>query len=390
MRCHFAIFPVIQDHGGDLMKSKVFASVAIAPLLTSCALFNPSVGTARIEENNLDASGAQISLKLKIALQSKSEQLAYWQAGSTVVMAGLIGYGGYNVVTNGGSHQVAALMAGGAALYGTNSVLYKPSREGMYARAVSSIQCIDGAFSPFNTSTGRRLKNAIYELSPGTWSTLEPSFQSAYLVAKAYDLKYKQSVLQVATDLNVYLADMQPTPESTYRILTRAIGQQIIKPNMDLVSQAVTTGSQINTGGAADKASTSTKLGQLNNLVTNLYAWIDSIEIAHRSFNVNDVAACSGLSINFGIAGVTEGGVVSLGAGSTATYQIIDTSGKLVAYALPIDASDAGKVTTSITTSDGVFNLRLTATTRTTKPVRVTVKDNGKFGASVTFEVTVP
>lgn len=377
------------------MKSRVLASIVIAPLLTSCALFNPSVGTAKIEQQKLDASGAEISLLLKSELQSKSGQLAFWQAGSTVVMAGLIGYGGYKVVTDGGSHQVAALMAGGGALYGTNTVLYKPSREGMYARAVSSIQCVDGVFSPFNTATGLRLKSAIYKLSPSTWSTLDSSFQSAYSLATEYDLKYKQSVLQVVTDLNVYLADMQPTPESTYRILTRAIGQQITKPNKDQVSQAVTAESQtfaVNVAGdAKEKARAGTKLEiQLSNLVTSLYAWIDSIEGAHRSFNANDVAACSGLSINFGIAGVTEGSVVSLSAGSTATYQIIDTSGKLVAYAVPSDASDAGKVTTAITTSNGVFNLQLTATTKTTHPVRVTVKDNGKFGASVSFEVIVP
>lgn len=375
------------------MKSKVLASIVIAPLLTSCALFNPSVGTAKIEQKHPLASGAEISLLLKRALQSKSGQLAYWQAGSTMVMAGLIGYGGYKVVTDGGSHQVAALMAGGGALYGTNTVLYKPSREGMYARAVSSIQCIDGAFSPFNTATGLRLKSAIYELSPSTWSTLDSSFQSAYSLATEYDLKYKQSVLQVATDLNVYLADMQPTPENTYRILTRAIGQQITKPNKDQVSQAVTAESQAfaaSVASDAKKARAETEFAiQLSNLVTSLYAWIDSIEEAHRSFNVNDVAACSGLSINFGIAGVTEGSVVSLSAGSTATYQIIDTSGKLVAYAVPSNASDAGKVTTAITTSNGVFNLQLTATTATTQPVRVTVKDNGKFGASVSFEVIV-
>lgn len=376
------------------MKSKVLASIMIAPLLTSCALFNPSVGTAKIEQQNPHASGAKISLLLKRALQSKSGQLAYWQAGSTVVMAGLIGYGGYNVVTDGGSHQVAALMAGGGALYGTNTVLYKPSREGMYARAVSSIQCIDGAFSPFNTATGLRLKSAIYELSPSTWSTLDSSFQSAYSLATEYDLKYKQSVLQVATDLNVYLADMQPSPENTYRILTRAIGQQITKPDNIQVSQAVTAESQTFAASVAsdakEKARTETKFAiKLSNLVTSLYAWIDSIEEAHRSFNANDVAACSGLSINFGIAGVAEGSVVSLSAGSTATYQIIDTSGKLVAYAVPSNASDAGKLTTAITTSNGVFNLQLTATTKTTQPVRVTVKDNGKFGASVSFEVIV-
>ncbi|UZE21768.1 hypothetical protein LOY67_17120 [Pseudomonas sp. B21-056] len=377
------------------MKNKVLASIVIAPLLTSCALFNPSVGTAKIEQDHLNASGADISLLLKRALQSKSGQLAYWQAGSTVVMAGLIGYGGYKVVTDGGSHQVAVLMAGGGALYGTNTVLYKPTREGMYARAVSSIQCIDGAFSPFNTATGLGLKSAIYTLSPSTWSRLDASFQSAYSLATEYDLKYKQSVLQVATDLNVYLADMQPTPESTYRILTRTIGQQITKPSKDQVSQAITAEGQAFaatvTGDANEKARASTDRAiELSNLVTRLYAWIDSIEEAHRSFNANDVAACSGLSINFGIAGVTEGSVVSLSAGSTATYQIIDTSGKLVAYAVPSDASDASKVTTAITTSNGVFNLQLTATTKTTQPVRVTVKDNGKFGASVSFEVKVP
>lgn len=377
------------------MNSKVLAGIVLCPLLTSCALFNPSLGTATIEQNHPGASGAEISLQLKRALQSKSGQLAYWQAGSTVMMAGLLGFGGYKVVTDGGSHQVAALMAGGGALYGTNLALYKPTREGMYARAVSSIQCIDGAFSPFNTATGLSLKDAIYRLSPTTWSTLDDSFQSAYSLASEYDHKYKQSVLQVATDLNVYLADMQPSPENTYRILTRAIGQQITKPDKGQVSQAITTQTSMFAsniaGSSMDKARASQERSiQLTNLVTRLYAWIDSVESAHRSFNANDVAACSGLSINFAIAGVTEGAAVTLSADSTATYQIIDTSGKLVAYALPIDASDAGKVTTAITTSDGVFNLRLTATTQTTKPVRVTVKDNGKLGASVTFEVTVP
>lgn len=381
------------------MKRLLLTGIVILPLLSSCALFNPAVNTGDIEHKYRHSSGSEVSIQLAKELQSKAGQLAWWQAGSTVAMAGMIGLGGYKVATEGGTHQIAALIAGSATLYGTNMALYKPTREQMYAKTVSSLKCIDVAFIGFDTAIGLYLKDEITKLSPATWETLDTSFIEAYAIAKRYDDQHKQLALQIVADLNVYLANMQPSPENTLGILKRSINQQITPIDQSQVQRVINNDTFTFAAVAGDNTETAkykvTKLAEhrrkLKTLVAEMTAWIQGIDKNQDTYDPNSIATCAGLNINFGIAGVAEGTTVSVAPGTTKTFQIIDTSGKLETFAIPRASNDAGTVSVSITTNNGIYNLQVTALPqKTTNPVGVTVKDNGKYGASVSFEVIVP
>jgi hypothetical protein len=87
-----------------------------AALLASCALFNPYVQSIAPETKT--ATGSQLASKIRMELQGKTNGLAYWQSGSSLALAGALGLGGYKAVTAGNGHQVAALAAGSASLYG--------------------------------------------------------------------------------------------------------------------------------------------------------------------------------------------------------------------------------------------------------------------------------
>jgi hypothetical protein len=235
-------------HGGSIVVVTAFQRIGImtirlvrllvmggAALLASCALFNPYVQSIAPETKT--ATGSQLASKIRMELQGKTNGLAYWQSGSSLALAGALGLGGYKAVTAGNGHQVAALAAGSASLYGFSAAQYKPTREQLYHRGVQAVMCVESIYERASLEEGNELIRRIAQLKAGSGAvsiTNAYSLYGAISRAKAFDRVYKEKLVEIVAALNNYLAALQPAPEVTYRIISDAIGSRRLFPSMDV------------------------------------------------------------------------------------------------------------------------------------------------------------
>ncbi|MFY1021500.1 hypothetical protein [Ectopseudomonas khazarica] len=211
------------------MALRGFALVPLCLSLSSCALFNPYVQNTQSVVDAVPRTGTNQAQRMKAEFKSKTNQLAYWQSGTAAAFAGALGLGGYRAVTGNHAHQVAALTAGSAALYGFSAAQYKPTKEQIYHRGVEAVVCLESIYEPSSVNTGLSLINKIHSIKvkKGTTITIdnEGSLLLAIRTAEQYDSNYRQSLSEVAASMNKYLASLQPPPEITYRIISDAIKQ---------------------------------------------------------------------------------------------------------------------------------------------------------------------
>lgn len=343
---------------------------AVIPFTSSCALLNPYVSTSKAERNAEGKSAKELSLELRGALEANARGLAYWQSGSTISIAGLLGLGGYKGITSGGSHQVAALAAGGAAVYGVNSALYNPSREERYLAAASALVCLDKVYAPFNWQYGQSL---MQKMTATKRQEVEPRASTALGVAYRYETSYRQNIIGIITQLNQQLAAQQPTADATFLRLSSAIQTPpTVAPPRQTEADKSTLCNEECTMASAE-----------------LSLWIATVISAHRDFDETSLTTCSVGEDSLAIAGTSEVGE-KIKVGQKLEFPILNTTGRLAAFVKPQDTADQSAISASITTSNGAYSLSVEGKTPSKKPIFVYVIDHGKGKATTgaRFEVT--
>lgn len=235
-------------------------SVAVLPtllMLSSCALFDPYIPSAEIEREVLierncpkepgrpeqpgqakptkgtetakpPCSVRALSQRYREAFQSNASTLVRTSSGSTVLLAGLLGFAGYKGVTGAGSHQVAALGAGAAVTYGVQGALYKPSREQIYQGGVQALECLDRLYGGFNSAEGEAL--AAPYLGKLGWTNYSPEYYATLSMVKQYETEYRYRVLDVPATINKLMAAQHPSAEQSYAFISSVISGSIPPP----------------------------------------------------------------------------------------------------------------------------------------------------------------
>jgi len=337
------------------MKASIATLSASAWLLSSCAVFNPYIPTANIDQGTQYAD--VLSQKLRSALQSKATQLAYWQSGSTVTLATLLGLGGYQAVTSGGAHHVAALAIGAATLYGANSAFYDPVREQTYHRAVLTLDCIDGTYRRYRVS---RIEGVAKELEvkyPEIYNSFRESYISARAKALEINQNYRLNLLVVADSVNSSLATLQPSAEATYQLLSGKINSVVKAPPASL---------KVFSRNDSDE------------LMAQLLEWIAMVESAPSDFDRDVNARCNFSSVGkLSLSGIEQNQLIVLNIGDVQQYFVQNSSGSISYSLVSDDPADSGALSVKIGTNSGVYWLEVKALKVTKSEIKLLVIDLG-------------
>ncbi|MHC8334112.1 hypothetical protein [Pseudomonas sp. LB3P25] len=373
------------------MRFKLFASAVTCSLLTSCALFNPYISTATIEKREKSNPTYDLSNALRAKFESNAQQLAYWQSGSTAVIAGLLGLGAYKGVTGGGSHQIAALAAGSGVIYGTSTALYSPSKEQIYIAGAAALLCLDEQYSWFDSEAGAKLYLELLALDSTAEADFKVGFGEAYSIAVQQESSYKTNVLTVGTQVNSLVAGQQPTAELSYAHVSSAISTAFVSPSSEPKTDAPKTIFWKATSSTAkpvcDQACMQEREKRIKELRFALTNWINATNYRNARLTTDQCSVLGEDSLS--ITGVRQGTPEVLDVGSKTTYPILNTTGRLGAFVKSSKAAEQGAVTAKITTQNGLFFVEVEGVSATTVPVNVYVSDYGKGRATKGFQVTV-
>lgn len=379
------------------MRYKAVALALACFLLTSCALFNPYVSTASIEQCKKSNSVYDLSCALRAKFENNAAGLAYWQSGSTVLLAGMLGLGGYKGITGAGSHQIAALAAGGGVIYGTSTALYRTSKEQVYISGVAALLCLDNHYRLFDSTAGADLFRKLLELDSTAETEFRTAFIEAYSIAVEREASYKTKVLTVGTQVNALIAGQQPTAGVSYAHVSSAISAAFVsspdtqkpgEPEKNVWARAFSLLSPL--GDQKRFKEREERARQIKQLRADLANWINSMVKLNTWLDTTASDQCSVLGEDsLSITGVTQGKPEALEAGLKNTYPILNTTGRLAAFVKAPKATEQGAVTAKIITENGLFFVEVEGVSVTTAPANVYVSDYGKGRATKGFQVTV-
>jgi hypothetical protein len=371
-----------------------FCFAAFACVCTaSCAVLNPYVGSARIEQNwaekgrsadeqaEYKKSVLALSKSLQQELQSSAAQLSAYSTTSTITLAGLLGFGGYKGVTDGGSHQIAALAAGGGAVYGAKAALYSPTREQIYNDGVSALVCLDGIYSRFDIAKGKALAAGARK-NQSVWERYRDRYYSALVMAESFEKQYYARVISVPSQVNVLLGDVQPDAQTSYALLSSAISTQL-KPSAQptKTEQVRAADDKLYVRYVLDLSAPDPK-----DVFPDLEAWVVGVQALAEEVKKLDTNQCQvSPSQAPKIVRPSEDNPVKASVGSTTLFPVQNTSGSVSASVQEQDQADAGAAKVKIVSDKGTYSLEVDAVRATSKPVWVSVTDYGKGQLSSGF-----
>ncbi|WP_248743506.1 MULTISPECIES: hypothetical protein [unclassified Pseudomonas] len=382
--------------------------VALPALLTlnSCALFDPYIPSAQIEREVLierqcsrpleeagqsgrtkparanettkpPCSVGALSQRYREAFQSNASTLARTSSGSTVLLAGLLGFAGYKGITGGGAHQVAALGAGAAVTYGVQGALYSPSREQIYQGGVQALECLDRLYGGFNSAEGEAL--AAPKLGEPGWPAYSPRYYATLSMVKQYETEYRYRVLEVPASINKLLAAQQPSTEQSYAFISSVISGPV--PGIG------------SSGPKKPSISPYYLLGQIYSAQSNPFPavedWVEKSLKQEKAFKAAPNKDCPTLGNLSPMIRRDPVPITELAVNTKSQFVIENSSGTLAATVTPQDSSDKSAIDTKILTDKGVFSLEIDAKAKTNKAVWVSVVDYGRGGVSSGFWVNV-
>lgn len=345
-------------------------------LLSSCVVFNPYISTAEIEEKVIGTSNSppkMLSRSYRKKFESYASELSQISKGTTVVLAGLLGLGGYKGVTDGGSHQFAALGAGAGVTYGLHRALYKPSREQIYMGGANALICIDRVYEGFDSSLGKKLASKYY--SDDLWPAYADRFYTTLSMVQQYETEYKYRVLAVPALINKQLSTEQPSAEQSYAFISSAISL-----NTPSLSSAPTP--------AAGEVSM--PIENPAQKFSDLEDWVAQSEQLDTAYKANPNKDCP-TSGNLApiIVRQNNEAITKLSVNSKSQFPIQNTSGSLASSITPQNSNDKDAIETKILVDKGVFSIEIDAKAKTNKPIWVTVVDYGNGGVTSGFWVTI-
>lgn len=356
-------------------------------LLASCALFNPYIQNTAPDTQG--TTGSQLASKIRQELKDKTNGLAYWQSGSSLALAGALGLGGYKAVTAGNGHQVAALAAGSASLYGFSAAQYKPTREQLYHRAVQAVVCVESIYEPVSLGEADDLIRRIGALKVTSGKVTianAPSLYGAITKARSFDNAYKEKLVQIVAALNNYLAALQPAPEVTYRILSEAISSRPAPPadSEPFVPERSVARAIAITGNFSAEEQLQADL-----LADEANEWIARIDATTVGFD-SDAGGCNpfqGQSPS--IQGLPAGQTLSMVAGAQERFLILNSSGDLrVAYTTQ-DTIDQGAAEIRVITENKSYWVEVKALRATRKPLKAYLTDGQKGDITIDFAISI-
>lgn len=369
-----------------------------ALLVGGCTVFSPYVPTAKIEKEvenckmnketqllteNCNTSTRDLSNRLREEFEASSSSLSRVSNSMVVAISGLIGFGAYKGVSDGGGHQIAALGAGAGTLYGAHSALYKPTREQLFTRGAGALNCLDEIYQQFDSAEGERLSKK-YTSSP-YWNRYEQRYKTAYEIAKQHESIYRSKVIGVAIDLNILLSNDQPSPSDSHARISSAVNGK--------VAEVKSLSKSENKGGTENLFSLITGRAGFRPEIDfpDLERWVINTEIADRAARKRNPDNCNiNGNIAIRILGVNSESILKLKVGEKKSMLLAHTSNVIgVDVYTEGDQSDKDAISARIITERGAFALEIEAKTATTKPVTVQVTDfgNGQASSSVTVEV---
>jgi hypothetical protein len=369
----------------------------VCTTLTSCALFNPYISTTDFSDTADGQDGYSLSSEMRQRFENNARALAYWQSGSTVAIAGLLGLGAYKGVTSGGSHQIAALAAGGAVVYGTSSALYRPTTEQIYIAGTSALLCIDKQYRGFNPKIGLQLYTNLAVLDEGEAGMLEETFNQAYSIAVKRENQYKANVIDIGVQVNSIIAGQQPSAEQSYAHVSGAITAGVKPPvTAGTPDESPKLASELS---ATEWALTSGTLGEIKQAKNAkaivaakvaLNSWIKETTSLNDELGPKNSEQCLVAADDaIAVTGVSEEGIEELEIGSSRAYPIVNTTGRLAAFVKAPRASEQGSITAKITTENNLYFVEVTAVAATTSPAVVYITDYGKGRSTKGFQVSV-
>lgn len=288
-------------------------------------------------------------------------------------MGGLLGLGAYKGVTDGGKHQIAALAAGAGTLYGLQSSLYKPTREQLYHRAVKALVCLDDIYADIDPNRGADLAEK-YMLDEN-WSVYEHRYLSAYEIAIIHDNSYRSRVQDISADLNILLADDQPTAEENFAKINAAINGQV--------------------AGIATSEGGNKVFEPLNNKVystpyPDLERWVVRTIFANNRITTKNPDSCNLRNLPvIRVLGVENQGLIEFSIGEIRTLPITNNSNVISVNTFPSDLADKDAISTLLISEQGSFAVRVEAKAETNKPVLIKITDAGNGNISTVFQATV-
>lgn len=360
-------------------------------MLSSCALFDPYIPSAEIErevliERNCPKEPGQaksitetptvkppcsiraLSQRYREAFQANASTLAWTSSGSTVLLAGLLGFAGYKGVTGGGSHQVAALGAGAAVTFGVQGALYKPSREQIYQGGVRALECLNKLYGAFNSAEGEAL--AAPNLGKSGWASYSPEYYATLSMVKQYETEYQYRVLDVPATVNKLLAAQQPSAEQSYAFVSSVISGSI--PTDD-----------------PDDSTKTMQIQQPESRFPALEDWVEKSRNQDAAFKAAPNKDCPTLGSLAPMIKREPAAITELAVSTKNQFVIENSSGTITATVTPQESRDKNALDTKILTDKGVFSLEIEAKAKTNKPVWVSVVDYGRGGVSSGFWVSV-
>lgn len=388
-----------------IMTYRLALALAIITPISGCTIFSPYIPSAKIERelneckpsisssstqsvkdgnkttttttrktSICNSSAKRLSQRLREEYQASAASLSRTTNTASLTMAGLLGLGAYKGITDGGKHQIAALAAGAGTLYGLQSALYKPTREQLYQRAVKALVCLDDIYADIDPNKGADLAEKY--MSDESWGVYEDRYLSAYEIAVTHENSYRSRIHDISADLNILLADDQPTPEENLAKINSAISGQV---------------AGIATGGEGGNQ----KFLPLNNTVystpyKDLERWVVRTIFANNRITAKNPDSCNMKNLPvIRVLGVENQGLLELTTGETRTLPITNNSNVIAINTYPNDSADKDAISTLLISEQGAFAARIEAKVATNKPVLVKITDAGNGNISTVFQIKV-
>ena len=395
---HCAIALLALPAGGCTLLSPYVPSAKIEAELLECVpkqstqTINPDPKVVKDSNNNIttttttviykrtehtcNTSTTKLSNELQQYFQSSAASLSRTSNTATITIAGLLGFGAYKGVTDGGKSQIAALAAGAGTLYGAQNALYTPTREQLFQRGVKALSCLDGFYADITPEKGEKLAELYRVTQAANWPSYEERYNAAYELAVFHANSYRERVRGVAAELNILLSNAQPTPAESKAKISSAINHEIPKATKNPENgEKMTLDQQAAFSGNFPK----------------LERWVKRIEFANNRINKNNPDTCNLQDIPvIRILGIDNQGSVTMAPGTTSTYPIANTSSLLTSAVYPTGPeTDKQAISAILISEGGSFAIRLEAKSATQEPVVIKITDNGNGGLSTSFTLDV-
>jgi hypothetical protein len=138
--------------------------------LCGCAVWNPYIGSNTSDDTVGVCGAKETSDAVRYACSKRKDieegrsELVSVQSGVDTLLFPLVGLVGYKASRHSGQAAIAALGAGGIAVYGLSQTLIQPARYGLYDKAAKMLGCAIGIYrTTYAKSTTPLLQRGYYE-----------------------------------------------------------------------------------------------------------------------------------------------------------------------------------------------------------------------------------